>query len=78
MLLINLAAEGKKVVRLKGGDPFVFGRRGEVAEALAEADIDFEVVPAPTSAVAALAYAGIPVTDISWFREGYAAAATGG
>jgi uroporphyrinogen III methyltransferase/synthase len=52
----------------------VFGRGGEEAEA----DIDFEVVPAPTSAVAALAYAGIPVTDISWFREGYAAAATGG
>ncbi|MGI8427083.1 MAG: siroheme synthase CysG [Actinomycetota bacterium] len=62
-LLIRLAQEGKKVVRLKGGDPFVFGRGGEEIAALAEAGIEFEVVPAPTSAIAAVAAAGIPVTD---------------
>lgn len=61
--LVRLAGEGKKVVRLKGGDPFVFGRGSEEAEALAEAGIGFTVVPAPTSAIAALAAAGIPVTD---------------
>jgi uroporphyrin-III C-methyltransferase / precorrin-2 dehydrogenase / sirohydrochlorin ferrochelatase len=62
-LLIRLAQDGKKVVRLKGGDPFVFGRGGEEAEALAAAGIPYEVVPAPSSAVAAAATAGIPVTD---------------
>lgn len=62
-LLIRLAGEGKKVVRLKGGDPFVFGRGAEEAQALAAAGIEHTVVPAPTSAVAALAAAGIPVTD---------------
>jgi uroporphyrinogen III methyltransferase/synthase len=61
-LLIQKAREGKVVVRLKGGDPFVLGRGGEEAEALAENDIPFEVVPGVSSAVAVPAYAGIPVT----------------
>jgi uroporphyrin-III C-methyltransferase len=61
-LLVNLALEGKKVVRLKGGDPFVFGRGGEEAEAFAERQISFEIVPGISSAVAVPAYAGIPLT----------------
>jgi uroporphyrinogen III methyltransferase/synthase len=61
-ILLNKALEGKVVARVKGGDPFVFGRGGEEAEVLQKNDIEFEIVPGITSAVAVAAYAGIPVT----------------
>lgn len=61
-ILVREASEGCVVARLKGGDPFIFGRGGEEAEVLSNADIPFEIIPGVTSAIAAPAYAGIPLT----------------
>lgn len=61
-ILIDHALMGKNVVRLKGGDPYVFGRGGEEAESLAQCGIPFEIIPGISSAIGGLAYAGIPVT----------------
>ncbi len=70
-MLVGLASEHKKVVRLKGGDPYVFGRGGEEAEELVKAGIEVEVVPGITSAIAVPELAGIPVT-----HRGYSSALT--
>ncbi|MDR2055722.1 MAG: uroporphyrinogen-III C-methyltransferase, partial [Desulfovibrio sp.] len=61
-LLIEKAKAGRVVVRLKGGDPYMFGRGGEEAQAMAKAGVPFEEIPGVSSAIAAPAYAGIPVT----------------
>lgn len=67
--LVKYAKKGLQVVRLKGGDPFVFGRGGEEAEACANQGIPFEIIPGITSGIAASAYAGIPVTHRSLSRS---------
>lgn len=61
-IMLQYALEGKKVLRLKGGDPFIFGRGGEEAEFLNENDIDFEIIPGISSAIGSAVYSGIPLT----------------
>ena len=68
-LLVEKASSGKTVVRLKGGDPCIFGRGSEEARILAEADIDFEIVPGVTAAIAAAEYAGVMLTDRNYSSQ---------